>query len=328
MFLSIIIPVYNIEKFLDDCLISCLNQNIDNTTYEIICINDGSKDNSLKILNTYAQKHQNIVVIDQPNAGVSVARNKGIEIAKGDYLWFVDSDDFIEINCLKKLKEFATNDYDVISFGAYAFGESFSKEIYESLVANSTQNNPDFFHDANYTQLYKSNLIHEHKIRYQKGIAYGEDTLFCHEFYTVAKNKKKLEGTLYFYRKNPESAMNSLEQRKGRLKYMDSTIATVEYLKNGLENGRFTIKSSGGFLQSKYKQISMMVARINVKDAMFYLKTMSDKGLFNKDFIKKYNLPQKSKIIAKYATKHFKIWLRGFMRKLLPEKVVAVLKNV
>ena len=97
---SIIIPVYNTENYLKQCLDSIITQTID--LFEIICIDDGSTDNSLNILKEYAQKYENITVISQKNLGVSAARNKGLEVAQGRYILFVDSDDFIEPNLLEE----------------------------------------------------------------------------------------------------------------------------------------------------------------------------------------------------------------------------------
>ena len=87
-YLSIIIPVYNVEKYLGECLNSLLSQNIDKSLYEIICINDGSTDGSPYILDKFKQKYPNIIVVHQNNMGVSAARNTGIELANGNYFWF------------------------------------------------------------------------------------------------------------------------------------------------------------------------------------------------------------------------------------------------
>ncbi len=88
--LSLILPVYNVEKFLRDGLSSVVDQNIDKSEYEIICIDDGSSDESGKILDEYAAKCDNFVVIHQKNAGVCVSRNKGISLARGEYIWMID----------------------------------------------------------------------------------------------------------------------------------------------------------------------------------------------------------------------------------------------
>lgn len=94
MKVSIIIPIYNSEKYLKQCLESIINQTYKNI--EIICINDGSTDNSEKIIKDYLKTNKNITYLKQPNAGQSIARNKGLEKATGDFILFVDSDDFIE----------------------------------------------------------------------------------------------------------------------------------------------------------------------------------------------------------------------------------------
>lgn len=101
MKVSIIIPIYNSEKYLKQCLESIINQTYKNI--EIICINDGSTDNSEKIIKDYLKTNKNITYLKQPNAGQSIARNKGLEKATGDFILFVDSDDFIEKNMVEKL---------------------------------------------------------------------------------------------------------------------------------------------------------------------------------------------------------------------------------
>lgn len=100
MKLSIIIPIYNVEKYLRVCLDSCLKQDVPKSSYEIITVNDGSPDSCDKIIEEYYTKFPNIRVITQKNSGLSVARNNGLNIARGEYVWFVDSDDYITTNCL------------------------------------------------------------------------------------------------------------------------------------------------------------------------------------------------------------------------------------
>ncbi len=204
--------------------------------------------------------------------------------------------DFIETNCLGKLKEAASDDCDIITFGAYSFAETISKEKRELLKTKDLKNDSDFYYSANFSQLYKLSLVNSYNVRYRKDIAYGEDTLFSHELNSVAKSRNKLTDIFYFYRKNPESAMNSLQQTKKRLIYMDSTISTIEILKEGLKNGRFTKKSSGGFIKSKYKQFLMMLVRLNVKDANVFLKTMRSKGLLIKIFSRNTICPRRKEL--------------------------------
>lgn len=100
MRLSIIVPVYNVEPYLEKCLDSLLDQNIDKSQYEILVLNDGSTDKSLEIVHKYADKYSNIQEFSHPNKGLSGTRNVGLKNATGDYVWFVDSDDWIRLSCV------------------------------------------------------------------------------------------------------------------------------------------------------------------------------------------------------------------------------------
>ena len=116
---SFIVPVYNVEKYLSRCLDSLLTQNYQN--FEIICINDGSPDNSINILQMYQKKHNNIFIINQENKGLGGARNTGLKYASGDYIWFIDSDDWIEPTSLYLLNNYISQEgsKDMILFNAY-----------------------------------------------------------------------------------------------------------------------------------------------------------------------------------------------------------------
>ena len=99
--ISIIVPVYNVEKYLPECLESLIHQTLKDI--EIICINDGSTDNSLSILKDYAKKDSRIRIINKENWGISAARNSGINTAMGDFLSFIDSDDWIDLDFFENL---------------------------------------------------------------------------------------------------------------------------------------------------------------------------------------------------------------------------------
>ena len=101
--ISLIVPVYNVEDFVARCLNSLLEQNMSYEDYEIIIVNDGSTDSSLEIIQPYLEKYPNCKLIDKPNGGLSSARNAGLNVALGEYIWFVDSDDFIMPNLLDEI---------------------------------------------------------------------------------------------------------------------------------------------------------------------------------------------------------------------------------
>lgn len=103
--LSIIIPVYNVEKYIYECLESVFRQGLDEDSFEVIIINDGTEDNSMNIIREFNASHSNIIIIEQENLGVSVARNKGMTIAKGDYILMLDSDDILIYNSVKPVLE-------------------------------------------------------------------------------------------------------------------------------------------------------------------------------------------------------------------------------
>lgn len=119
---SVIIPIYNVQKYLLTCLKSVSDQTLENI--EIIAVNDGSSDNSLELLIEYGKKEKRLKILNQYNAGLSMARNNGVKVAKGEYLYFLDSDDFIEKNCLEKLYNKAiADDLEVVFFDADSFFE-------------------------------------------------------------------------------------------------------------------------------------------------------------------------------------------------------------
>lgn len=127
MILSVIVPVYNVSRYLSKCLDSILNQDIGQDNYEIIVINDGSTDNSGEIAQEYAHKHSNIILICQENQGLSGARNTGISVARGEYIQFVDSDDYLEPNVLGQLINRAQRDnLDMLRFNYQNVNEDYA----------------------------------------------------------------------------------------------------------------------------------------------------------------------------------------------------------
>ncbi len=208
--LSIIVPVYNVEKYLRDCLDSLLDQDISKEIYEIVCVDDGSPDNSYEVLQSYANKYSNVVIIRKENGGVSSARNLGISKARGKYIWFVDADDYIRPNCLKTIKTII-EEYDVtvvkIDYSSVDEEKSPSNIIPDDLsysVINSAVSSPNVF-----TMIYNKEIIISNQILFNEQMKYGEDTLFQYFFYLFSERKHaKIDGVIYFYRSRNDSAMN------------------------------------------------------------------------------------------------------------------------
>ncbi|MBQ7712115.1 MAG: glycosyltransferase [Bacteroidales bacterium] len=136
MKLSLVIPVYNTEKYLEKCLSSCLNQNMEMSDYEIVIVNDGTKDNAMDIARQFQDKYPNVGIYSQENAGLSAARNTGFTHASGDYVWFVDSDDWIEPDSVKIIFEKMKNEPDVICIQAREEGSTEVRNAIPTSVEN------------------------------------------------------------------------------------------------------------------------------------------------------------------------------------------------
>ncbi len=209
--LSIIIPVYNASAFLAECLESVLAQEVGN--FEIICINDGSSDNSLEILRDFSKSNANIIVLSQKNQGVSAARNAGLAIAKGKYIGFIDADDTIDKNYFPAFLEQA--DADIIS--------SSLMENYTLLQLNKTYNKTEIQNvifpimlssdvlNSACTKIFKTKIIQEHNLRFPLGMKLGEDAHFVMNFLSHAESFRLIENNGYHYRENPLSASRSVK---------------------------------------------------------------------------------------------------------------------
>lgn len=207
---SVLIPVYNVEKYLRQCLDSLVNQTL--KEIEIICVNDGSTDESLSILQEYAKKDDRIVIINKQNGGLPSARNAGLIAASGKYVGFVDSDDYVDLDMFNILYDTAERKKAEITIcGAQCFPhdedvplwmkESLSPE--ETFFCNSDLN--VFFMQKGarpfiWRYLVKRELIETNKIRLDEAIVLGEDTALQFKLFSVAKRVAFVSKKLYHYR--------------------------------------------------------------------------------------------------------------------------------
>ena len=208
MFLSFIVPIYNSEKYLEECLDSLLKQDISAKDFEVICINDGSTDSSRDILIKYAKKYDNVKIISQENKGVAEARNRGIIEAKGKYVWFIDSDDFIGTKILKGIAaESDKSNADIIQFGAYTFTGELTlneKELYanKALPVRSYANNSFVTRE-----LYKKEFLDKNRLMFPTDLQYAEDQVFISETLVYAPQIQRIDKAYYFYRYNQGSTI-------------------------------------------------------------------------------------------------------------------------
>ena len=212
--ISVIVPVYNVEKYLPKCLESIINQSFKDI--EIICVNDGSTDSCLNILKSYQKKDKRIVILEQENQGVASSRNNGLNLAKGEYIYFVDSDDWLDENLLTKVyKNIIENDTDIVSFDCYnvyeasvvvnrripAFLKKYKNEVF----------NFNDFKDVAYqnctawSKVYKKDFLLKNNLKFPDGCRFSEDAIFWFDVLAANPKISLLNECLYYYRKRQDS---------------------------------------------------------------------------------------------------------------------------
>lgn len=216
--ISIIVSIYNVENYLEKCIKSLLNQDIDD--YEIILVNDGSKDNSVNICNKFVDKYDNIRLLNKENGGLSSARNYGLNKAKGKYVFFVDADDYIEDNCLGKIYSILEeNELDILQIN------------YREVIDNEKSNNKINYSDENniitgkewiktrkiipmiWTYIYNREFLLNNQLIFKEGI-YHEDAEFTPRALMAANRTMFKDICVYFYIIRNGSIMRSKNIKK------------------------------------------------------------------------------------------------------------------
>lgn len=231
---SIVIPVYKCEKYLEECLESLVNQTL--KEIEIICVNDGSPDNSAEILDKFAQKDSRVVVINQENQGVSAARNNALKIAKGEFIGFVDSDDWVDLDFFEKLYNAAKqNNCDMAAGDFYRHGKiikskklNYTKQeiFYNPIDKAKISNCPRY----NYIwhKIYKKDILFANNLLFPTGVFY-EDICW------VVKSLYHLNGLVtvpnifYHYRKNQGSIVTQ-KSDKNKNDYLNAVRQMINFM--------------------------------------------------------------------------------------------------
>lgn len=240
--LSIIIPVYNTSKFLPRCIESCLEQNIAPGEYEIIAIDDGSTDNSLAILRSYEKKHENIRVFFQKNQKQGTARNNGVERASGKYIWFVDSDDWIEPNILEDiLDHLSLEEPDLLRFDATDhFENKTSKKRPCSHLPNTLYKKHEVLLENTFSvcvpfHIFKRGFLNENQLKFLENIFY-EDSEFMPRVFEKAETFQYWPRNLYNVLKRSESTTRTADYKR-KLDLLVVIESLLNYLKeNEFEN--------------------------------------------------------------------------------------------
>ena len=204
--ISIIIPIYNAEKYLNKCLQSIISQTFQD--FEVILINDGSTDCSYDACQVFAKKDKRFTLLTQTNSGASSARNRGIEMAKGKWITFVDADDYIEANYIERLCKNITDEKTLIIQGlkqVNSKGEEIKMIEFEDTILTNTEIQKAFdekeIFEYGYTvaKLYNHEIIDRQNIRFNEQISYSEDMLFMLEYILNCNTIKFISGASYNY---------------------------------------------------------------------------------------------------------------------------------
>lgn len=218
--LSIVIPVYNLENYIGRCLDSLMEQDLNPSQYEVICINDGSKDGTGDILEQYHSKYPNIRVVHTENRGVVLARSAGLELAVGKYVWFVDGDDWIQKNCLKYLSDIVLNgtcdlllfrerrvsDYceEPVQLGDYA--PAYHDGGYQNFASHYTTGSGFYW--------FSKEILDRYNIRFRPDVYYSDDTLFIAKFKARCRRMVITEAPVYYYFQRADSVSHHVNYSK------------------------------------------------------------------------------------------------------------------
>lgn len=311
---SIIVPVYNVEKFLRESLDSIVAQTLKD--FEVICVNDGSTDNSLEILKEYANNDSRIKVISQENQGQGVARNNAIDIAQGKYLLFVDPDDWIETNALEQIWNKAeATDANIVQFN-YEIYNDLTKKRKQRIIHKLAQKKYAYnlkkkgffnwhifkkgmFRDfclAIWNRAYRTDFIKMNDIKFAPN-KHGEDHIFTIKSLILSERVFYLNKILYHYRNRANSSVNIASVNNF------SAFENIKILKEFLQNENLLISLQNEFEEYKLENLACHYRCIPNNDMQNYLNLCQDilsKQEYLKflDIVNNVKLSQKEKIFS------------------------------
>lgn len=298
--LSIIIPAYNAENSIERCLKSIINQINKNT--EVIIINDGSTDKTDTIINNISSNYSNIFYIKQKNSGVSFTRNRGIEIAKGEYIWFIDSDDYISDGAFEKIYK-CLNANDLVLLNYELIGD-LKKDILKK-IGNSQLNRCEFLNflkenlftidmTVPWNKIFKREIILKNEIKFDEKLYSNEDFLFNLNYYTEINSIFVIKEELYTY---IVDQANSLSKRERSLKYSWDVTKKL-YEKICILYNNEPIVCNNFLFERCYND--MMCSKFNIKELKLI---MFNDSIFKKDIFLT-NLNKRKSRLARFVIKY------------------------
>lgn len=293
--LSIVIPVYNAKDFLDFNFESLLDQDLPQDQYEIICVDDGSSDGSGEILDKYAESNSNVIVIHQKNAGHAAARNAGMDIAQGKYIWFVDADDCIDRNCLG----FIVNNMNEHQIGVMSIKhvpfynqDEIPSKAFDYKYSPKPKSNPS---PCSGIRIFNLELLKTNNIRWRSDLGASDDLIFCFFAETCANKVVYIDSINYYHRKWSGSVTGKKDLKTDK-RFIESHIMIADIFKNELSNPRYNKKQIKN-LKIRIRQCAQAVLTMcsMIGDKEFTnetLESLHKKGMYPYAFIGSNLLPK------------------------------------
>lgn len=261
--ISVIVPVYNSEQYLPKCIDSILAQTF--SDFELILVNDGSKDGSGDICDEYAQKDKRVRVYHKENGGVSSARNLGLDNAKGEWVYFVDSDDWIDPDCFRTVSDYFEKDIDIIRFGFRQINPD-TKEIieYKPKFFSKDYSITRFYNQDNFSRspmsaclkFIRRNILHDNFITFPIDMKNNEDILFINMAICKANGFVTINQSFYNQLLTPNSASRSkitFKKLHDRLTLIDRFFEYIHQI--SLQDKDFMIKMGNSFLKGFFMSV-------------------------------------------------------------------------
>ena len=336
--ISIVIPVYNVEKYLRQCLDSIVNQTL--RDIQIICVNDGSTDGSLAILQEFAGRDSRIEIIDKPNGGLSSARNAAFPLIRGKYTLFVDSDDWINSEtCEKTFYHAEQTGADFVLFFNVQFDHSTGKQLHTSmcdlpLIINSYEQKQVMFQIASisaWDKLWSTRFLKTHKILFKEGLI-CEDQPFVWKAVMLAEKIAVFPKVLYHYRQRTSSITTSYGRKPlDLLKIFDIIKADImslelerEYYNSFL---RYKIRGCRNLSQLTTWDIPKSEVMRAIKESLYQDKEAIESTKFGTRYLDNFVRELKGDVYAKmcFCLRNVNFYLRALIRPV--ESLIRIFKG-
>ena len=281
--LSIVVPVYNTEKFLSGCLDSLINQDLAENQYEIICVNDGSTDGSYEILQKYSEQYKNIKIINQKNSGHAAARNVGLDIASGLYIWFVDSDDCVDIQSFGFItKVMLEKDADILCINYHPFQDD--NEI-PKIPKKYTENSRDRKSEiaCSGIRIFKTQMLRSSAIKWNDKLSPCDDIEFI--FYANMNSKNIIYNkSVSYYHRQWSGSVTHQKSLESRQKYLSSFLLLANEYNAELKKEKYSEKQKKEIEARRNLSVQAVLMNLalyeNLQTIEQYLVKLKKDGLY------------------------------------------------